>query len=107
MPRLTEPSRSRIKARGRPRIEIHTADAVPAPRCADSGRVDSNPYASNRRGPSQDVTGSSSTRPVLRVETQALPAPTATRPFSVPAGVANGAQGRGAYRPGGQAPEYT
>ncbi|MGN6573994.1 MAG: peptidoglycan DD-metalloendopeptidase family protein [Pseudolabrys sp.] len=75
--------------------------------CADSARFDSNPYASNSRAPSQDVTGSISSRPVHRVETQALPAPTPTRPYSVPAGVASGAQGLGSYRPNGQAPEYT
>ena len=111
MSRLTEPSRSRIVARtwprSWPRFVILAVVGVTAAGCADSGRFDSNPYASNRRGSSQDVTGSISSRPVHRVETQALPAPTPTRPYSVPAGVASGAQGLGAYRPGGQTPEYT
>lgn len=111
MPRLTEPSRSRIVARHWPRtwprFAVLAVVGVTAAGCADSGRFDSNPYASNRRAPAQDVTGSISSRPVHRVETQALPAPTPTRPYSVPAGVANGAQGLGAYRPGGQTPEYT
>ena len=111
MPRLTEPSRSRIVARHWPRtwprFAVLAVVGVTAAGCADSGRFDSNPYASNRRAPAQDVTGSISSRPVHRVETQALPAPTPTRPYSVPAGVANGARGLGAYRPGGQTPEYT
>jgi murein DD-endopeptidase MepM/ murein hydrolase activator NlpD len=103
MSRLTEPSRSRRW----PRFAILAVVGVTAAGCADSGRFDSNPFASDRRAPAQDVTGSISSRPVHRVETQALPAPTPTRPYSVPAGLASGAQGLGAYRPGGQAPEYT
>src|SRR3569832_1091920 len=111
MPRLTEPSRSRIVARHWPRtwprIAVLAVVGVTAAGWADSGRFDSNPYASNRRAPAQDVTGSISSRPVHRVETQALPAPTPTRPYSVPAGVASGGQGLGSYRPTGQSPEYT
>src|SRR6185312_16520511 len=104
MPRLTVPSQSR----NWPRLAILAVVGVTAAGCADSARFDSNPYASNRRSaPQQDVTGSISSRPIHRVETQALPAPTPTRPYSVPAGVASGAQGLGAYRPGGQTPEYT
>ena len=103
MSRLTEPSRSRSW----PRFAILAVVGVTAAGCADSGRFDSNPFASDRRAPAQDVTGSISSRPVHRVETQALSAPTPTRPYSVPAGLASGAQGLGAYRPGGQAPEYT
>jgi murein DD-endopeptidase MepM/ murein hydrolase activator NlpD len=103
MPRLTVLPRSRHW----PRFAILAVVGVTAAGCADSGRFDSNPYASNRHAPSQDVTGSISSRPVHRVETQALPAPTPTRPYTVPAGIASGAQGLGAYRPGGQAPEYT
>ncbi|HXD43543.1 MAG TPA: peptidoglycan DD-metalloendopeptidase family protein [Pseudolabrys sp.] len=103
MPRLTEPSRSRTW----PRLAILAVVGVTAAGCADSARFDSNPFASNRSAPSQDVTGSISSRPVHRVEAQPLPAPTATRPYTVPAGVASGAQGLGAYRPGGHAPEYT
>jgi len=111
MPRLTVTSRPRNLARTWsytwPRFAVLAAVGVTVAGCADSARFDSNPYASNRRAPSQEVTGSISSRPVHRVETQALPAPTPTRPYSVPAGVASGAQGLGAYRPGGQAPEYT
>jgi murein DD-endopeptidase MepM/ murein hydrolase activator NlpD len=103
MPRLTVLSRSRTW----PRFAILAVVGVTAAGCADSGRFDSNPYASNHRGPSQDVTGSIATRPVHRVEAQPLPAPTATRPYSVPAGVASGGQGLGAYRPSGQSVEYT
>jgi murein DD-endopeptidase MepM/ murein hydrolase activator NlpD len=104
MPRLTVPSQSR----NWPRLAILAVVGVTAAGCADSARFDSNPYASNRRSaPQQDVTGSISSRPIHRVETQTLPAPTPTRPYSVPAGVASGAQGLGAYRPGTRAPEYT
>ena len=103
MPRLTVPSQSR----NWPRLAILAVVGVTAAGCADSARFDSNPYASNHRTPPQDVTGSISSRPVRRVETQALPAPTPTRPYSVPAGVASGAEGLGAYRPGTRAPEYT
>src|SRR6185503_3431976 len=95
------------RSRRWPRFAILAVVGVTAAGCADSGRFDSNPFASDRRAPAQDVTGSISSRPVHRVETQALPAPTPTRPYSVPAGLASGAQGLGAYRPGGQAPEYT
>src|SRR5579885_2924423 len=102
MPRLTVPSR-----RCWPRVAILAVVGVTAAGCADSARFDSNPFASNRNPPSQDVTGSISSRPVHRVEAQPLPAPTATRPYTVPAGVASGAQGLGAYRPAAHAPEYT
>lgn len=102
MPRLTVPSR-----RCWPRVAILAVVGVTAAGCADSARFDSNPFASNRNAPSQDVTGSISSRPVHRVEAQPLPAPTATRPYTVPAGVASGAQGLGAYRPAAHAPEYT
>jgi murein DD-endopeptidase MepM/ murein hydrolase activator NlpD len=103
MPRLTLPFRSRDW----PRFAILAVVGVTAAGCADSARFDSNPYASNHRAPSQDVTGSISSRPSRRVEAQPLPAPTPTRPYSVPAGVASGAQGLGAYRPSGHSPEYT
>src|SRR3569833_600782 len=107
MPRLTEPSRSRILACRWPRFAILAVVGVTAAGCADSARFDSNPYASDHRAPAQDVTGSIASRPVHRVDAQPLPAPTPTRPYSVPAGVASGGQGLGSYRPAGRAPEYT
>src|SRR3569623_617269 len=103
MSRLTVPTRSRTW----PRFAILAVVGVTAAGCADSARLASYPYASISRAPSQDVTGSISSRPVHRVETQALPAPPPTRPYSVPAGVASGGQGLGSYRPTGQSPEYT
>jgi LysM repeat protein len=78
---------------------------VAAASCSDSARFDSNPYASNRQAPAQqqqETTGSIASRPAAhaRIEAQPLPAP--SRPATVAAngGMASGAQGLGAYRPG-------
>jgi murein DD-endopeptidase MepM/ murein hydrolase activator NlpD len=70
--------------------------------CADSARFDSNPYASNRTTPPQETTGSIAKRPAhtARVETQPLPAPSRPATVASSSGVATGAQGLGAYRPG-------
>jgi murein DD-endopeptidase MepM/ murein hydrolase activator NlpD len=103
MPRFAVPFRSRTW----PRFAILAVVGVTVAGCADSARFDSNPYASNSRVPPQDVTGSISSRQVHRVDAQPLPAPTPTRPYTVPAGVASGAQGLGAYRPGERASDYT
>ena len=103
MPSLTVPFRPRYWSR----FVLLAAVAVTVAGCADSARFDSNPFASNSRTPPQDVTGSIATRPSRHVDAQPLPAPTATRPYGVPTGVASGAQGLGAYRPGERAPAYT
>ena len=99
MPRLTVPSRFRHW----PRFAILAAVGVTAAGCADSGRFTT---ASNRTPPAE-VTGSISSRPAGHVQAQALPPPTPTRPYSVPAGVSGGAGGLAAYRPNTSAPEYT
>lgn len=73
MPRPIEFSRSRVWLRA----AIFAAIAITAAGCADSGRFDTNPYASNDRpGPSRDVTGSINSRPAYgSVVSQPLPAP--------------------------------
>ena len=99
--------RSKVSSRSPawPRVAVLALIGVAAASCSDSARFDSNPYASNTRQapPQQEVTGSIASRPAAsgRVEAQPLPAP--SRPATVAAsgsGVANGAQGLGAYRPG-------
>ena len=98
MPRINVPSRPRAW----PRVAVFALVGIAAAGCSDSGRFDSNPFASNRQAPPQETTGSIASRPASsgRIETQPLPAP--SRPATVAAGggVANGAQGLGAYRPG-------
>ena len=77
---------------------------VAAAGCSNSARFDSGLFASNRQAPppQQETTGSIASRPASsgRIESQQLPAP--SRPATVAAngGVAHGAQGLGAYRPG-------
>ena len=106
MPRSNVPSRSRASSHIWPRVAVLALVGVAAAGCSDSGRFDSNPFASNRQAPPppQETTGSIASRPASsgRVEAQPLPAP--SRPATVAAngGVANGAQGLGAYRPGTQ-----
>jgi murein DD-endopeptidase MepM/ murein hydrolase activator NlpD len=71
--------------------------------CSNSQRFDSNPFASNTRSaPAQETTGSVAPRPMTtaRVEQQPLPAPSKPATVAVSgSGIANGAQGLGAYRP--------
>ena len=91
-------SRSIVLSRSRawPRFAILAAVSLTAAGCADSARFDSNPFASSRKGPVPEVTGSiHSSRPAAHVETQPLPAPP-TKPVG---GVASGTGGLGAYRP--------
>ncbi len=101
MPRFNVPSRSRVWLR----VAVPALLGIAAAGCSDSARFDSNPYASNRRSPPQETTGSISQRPAYsRVELQPLPAP--GRPAMVASGgVATGAPGLGAYRPA--TPEIT
>ena len=98
MPRSNVPSRSRVWLR----VAIPALLGIAAAGCSDSARFDSNPYASNRRSPPQETTGSISSRPASsRVESQPLPAPSRPATVAVNGGVATGAQGLGAYRPAG------
>jgi murein DD-endopeptidase MepM/ murein hydrolase activator NlpD len=74
---------------------------IAAAGCSDSARFHSEAYNS-RNNPPQEVTGSVTPRPVpsARVESQPLPAPSRPATVAASGGVANGAQGLGAYRPG-------
>jgi murein DD-endopeptidase MepM/ murein hydrolase activator NlpD len=105
MPRFDVFCRSQIM----PRVAVLALIAIGAAGCSDSGRFDSNPYASRQAPPPQETTGSIAARPASsgRIESQPLPAP--SRPATVAAngGVATGAQGLGAYRPGVQTSEVT
>ncbi len=96
--------RSNVPSRPRawPRVAILALVGVAVAGCSNSARFDSGLSASNRQTPPQETTGSISSRPASggRIESQSLPAP--SRPAGVVSsgGVANGAQGLGAYRPG-------
>jgi len=110
MPRSNVPSRSRAISHRWPRVAVLALVAIVAAGCSDSARFDSNPYASNtRQAPSQDVTGSVAARPAAssRVEQQPLPSPSRPATVAASGGVANGAQGLGAYRPGPQNSDVT
>ncbi len=102
MPCINVPSRSRASSRHWPHVAIFAVVSLAAAGCSNSQRFDSNPFASNRQAPApQETTGSIAQRPATaHVESQPLPAP--SRPATVAAngGVATGAQGLGAYRPG-------
>lgn len=106
MPRLNVPSRSHASSRIWPRVAILALVGIAAAGCSDSARFDSSPFASNRQAPppprQQEVTGSIATPPPAagRVDSQPLPAPSRPATVAATGGVANGAQGLGAYRPG-------
>jgi len=104
MPRSNVPSRLRRTPHMWPRVAVLALVGVAAASCSDSGRFDSNPFASDRKASApQETTGSITPRPVstARVEQQPLPAPSrpATVAINSPTGTATGAQGLGAYRP--------
>ena len=98
MPRLTVPSCPHVWSR----VAVLALVGVAVAGCSNSARFDSSPYASRQAPPPQETTGSIGTRPATNhaVVSQPLPAP--SRPATVAAygGVAHGAQGLGAYRPG-------
>jgi murein DD-endopeptidase MepM/ murein hydrolase activator NlpD len=106
MPRVNVPSRLCAYSHTWSRVAVLALVGVAAAGCSDSGRFDSNPYASNRQAPppQQEATGSIASRPASssRVEAQPLPAPSQPATVAVGSGTANGAQGLGAYRPGTQ-----
>lgn len=99
---INVPSRSRASSRHWPHVAVFAIVSIAAAGCSNSQRFDSNPFASNRQATApQETTGSIAPRTAqARVESQPLPAP--SRPATVAAngGVATGAQGLGAYRPG-------
>ncbi len=98
MPCINVPSRLRHW----PRVAFIAIVGLAAAGCSDSARFDSNPYASNRQTPPQETTGSIAQRPAAsaRVESQPLPAPGRPATVAASGGVATGAPGLGAYRPG-------
>src|SRR5471032_2630302 len=101
MPRSIEPLRSRSVSRLWPRVAVLAVAGLATASCSNSGRFDSDPYASNRSVPSQETTGSISQRPMYRsVEAQPLPAPSRLATVASNSGYSSGAQGLGAYRPG-------
>jgi murein DD-endopeptidase MepM/ murein hydrolase activator NlpD len=111
MPRSNVPSCSHASSHLWPRVAVLALIGASAAGCSDSARFDSNPYASNARQapPQQEVTGSVASRPPTGGQVYAQPLPAPSRPATVAAGggVANGAQGLGAYRPGTQQADIT
>jgi LysM repeat protein len=102
MQRSIVPFRSRASSYIWPRVAVLGLVGIAAAGCSDSGRFDSNPFASNRNAtPPQETTGSVSSRPASsgRVESQPLPAPSRPATVASSGGTANGGQGLGAYRP--------
>jgi murein DD-endopeptidase MepM/ murein hydrolase activator NlpD len=101
MPCINVPFRSRV-SRHWPHVALFALVGMAAAGCSNSARFDSNPFASNRSATPQEATGSITPRAssTARIESQPLPSP--SRPATVAAngGVATGAQGLGAYRPG-------
>jgi murein DD-endopeptidase MepM/ murein hydrolase activator NlpD len=88
-----------------PRLAVLALIGVTAAACSDSARfVQYDPLAKNTARSNADVTGSVNTRPVTSSRVAARPLPAPGRPQTVAAashaGVANGAPGLGAYRPG-------
>jgi murein DD-endopeptidase MepM/ murein hydrolase activator NlpD len=99
---INVPSRWRASSHHWPHVAVLALVGIAAAGCSDSARFDSNPYASNRSARQQETTGSISSRPATsaRVESQPLPAPSRPATVAAPGGVATGAHGLGAYRPG-------
>jgi murein DD-endopeptidase MepM/ murein hydrolase activator NlpD len=97
MPRLKVPSRPRIW----PRVAVLALVGVAVAGCENSARFDSNPFASNREAPRQDVTGSIASRPASngQVVSQPLPAPSRPTTIAAAGGNAYGERGYAAYRP--------
>jgi murein DD-endopeptidase MepM/ murein hydrolase activator NlpD len=83
-----------------PRIAVLALAGIAVAGCESSGRFDANPFASNP--PRQEVTGSISQRPASHAAVVSEPLPAPSKPETVAAngGVATGAHGLGAYRPG-------
>jgi murein DD-endopeptidase MepM/ murein hydrolase activator NlpD len=99
MQRFNVPSRPRASSHHWPRVAVLALVGIAAAGCSDSGRFTTT---ANRQAPPQEVTGSIAPRPATsaRVDSQPLPAPSRPATVASNGGVANGAQGLGAYRPG-------
>ena len=89
-----------------PRVAILALAGFAVAGCESSGRFDTSPFASNPPPPRQEVTGSISQRPASHAAVVSQPLPAPSRPATVAVngssngGVATGAHGLGAYRPG-------
>jgi murein DD-endopeptidase MepM/ murein hydrolase activator NlpD len=97
MPRPKVPSRPRVW----PRVAVLALVGVAVAGCENSARFDSNPFASNREAPRQDVTGSIPSHPASNGQVVSQPLPAPSRPTTVAAanGVSYGERGFAAYRP--------
>jgi len=102
MSRINVPSRSRASSHTSshfwPHVAVLALVGMAAAGCSDSARFD----ASNHNARQQETTGSIASRPAYsgHVESQPLPAPSRPATVASTGGVATGAQGLGAYRPG-------
>jgi murein DD-endopeptidase MepM/ murein hydrolase activator NlpD len=101
MPCINVPFRSRV-SRHWPHVALFALVGMATAGCSSSARFDSNPFASDRSRVQQETTGSIAPRSssTARVESQPLPAPSRPATVASNGGVATGAQGLGAYRPG-------
>jgi murein DD-endopeptidase MepM/ murein hydrolase activator NlpD len=82
-----------------PRVAVLALVGVAAAGCANSARFDSNPFASNREAPRQDVTGSVASRPASNASVVSQPLPEPSRPATVASSTTYGERGFAAYRP--------
>jgi murein DD-endopeptidase MepM/ murein hydrolase activator NlpD len=92
-----------------PRVAVLALVGVAVAGCENSARFDSNPFASNREAPRQDVTGSVTSRPASYASVVSQPLPTPGRPATVAsAGSASyGEHGFAAYRPSSRTSDVT
>ncbi len=92
-----------------PRVAVLALVGVAVAGCENSARFDSNPFASNRQAPGQDVTGSVSSRPASNASVVSQPLPAPSRPATVAAqgGASYGERGFAAYRPSPQNSDVT
>jgi murein DD-endopeptidase MepM/ murein hydrolase activator NlpD len=92
-----------------PRVAVLALVGVAVAGCENSARFDSNPFASNREAPRQDVTGSVTSRPASYASVVSQPLPAPSRPATVAsAGSASyGEHGFAAYRPSSRTSDVT
>jgi murein DD-endopeptidase MepM/ murein hydrolase activator NlpD len=92
-----------------PRIAVLALVGVAVAGCENSARFDSNPFASDRRAPPQQVTSSIGSRPASgsTVVSQPLPAPSRPATVATTGSVPYGERSYAAYRPSPQNYEVT
>ena len=105
MPRSNVSPRSHASSHLWSRVAVVAAVGITAAGCSDSARFN-GPYAGNPHPPKQqqqEVTGSIAQRaPTTRVVSQPLPQVSQPQTTVAVGGTSGGAQGLGAYRPGGR-----